>query len=555
MNKDQPVDRTLRAVEWGFGVLAAVVLLGLHLVFLSHGGPLWRDEINTVQIATLPTLGDVWSALRYDSFPLAPSLALRLWSAAGGGAGDWGFRLWGMLVGTALLGTLWLNARWLTGTVPVVSLVLFGASALVIRYGDSLRPYGLGAVFITLTLGLVWRVVQAPSAGRVAAAALAAVLSVQCLYNNAVLVLAVCLGGMAVAWSRGRKRQAALVFGIGVVAALSLVPYASRLRAAQDWVLVVQTPLTASRLVTVFDLALNAFGVQGLAGNIVEVVWLLLLALAVPAALSGRRSTRAGWSAAQKDLALYAATVLVVATLGYLGFILYASLPSQPWYFLSWMALAAVLVDALVVLVGPAWRFRLASLLVAAALLCCLSFPAVSDLCERQTNIDLLAASLERDAAKEDLIVLPGWFFGVSFQRYYHGPTPWLTVPPLGDLTIHRYDLLKEQMMADDPLAPLLQAVERTLSAGHRVWVVGHIVYTTSGRMPPPLPPAPYGPRGWDHDAYLTNWQYRFGTFLLKRAGRYHKVEKPIDGAFAYYEAPPLYLARGWQPPAPDETP
>ena len=38
---------------------------------------------------------------------------------------------------------------------------------------------------------------------------------------------------------------------------------------------------------------------------------------------------------------------------------------------------------------------------------------------------------------------------------------------------------------------------------------------------------------------------------ILARVGR----GAPFDGAFAYYEAPPLYLARGWQPPGPNETP
>src|SRR4051794_19441397 len=128
-------DGRLRATECVFGLLLTAVLFALHLVFLSHAGPLWRDEANSVYIATLPSLSAIWNTLRLDSFPLFSTLLLRLWAGAGFGGTDLGFRMFGLFVGGAILGALWLNAHWLTRSAPLVSLALFASSPLAIRVG------------------------------------------------------------------------------------------------------------------------------------------------------------------------------------------------------------------------------------------------------------------------------------------------------------------------------------------------------------------------------------------------------------------------------------
>jgi hypothetical protein len=530
-------------------LLLTAIVLDWHVISMFRAGPLWRDEINSVTIATLPTLADIWDALRYDSFPLLSSLLIRLWAHAGWGDTDLGFRVFGLLVGTAVLGALWLNAHWLTRSVPVLSLVLFASSPLLIRVGDSLRPYGLGVVFILLTLGLVWKVARAPNAWWVLAAALAAVASVQSLYNNAVLILAICLGGTAVALSRKLWKRVPAILGVGLAAAFSLSPYTSRLKAAQEWVIVVQRPMTLARFWERFDMALNSAGALGLVGDLVEVLWILLLALAVPAALWCRAQVRKDLTDEQKDLALYAAVVLVTASVGYLAFVLGASLPTQPWYFLPWMAVAAVLLDTLVVLSAPARGAQLVEIGIALLLLGWMVPDAARDLHVRQTNLDQVAGVLEKTARPADFILLPGWFHGVSFQRYYHGPTPWMTVPPLADHTIHRYDLIKQQMIASGPLDPLSAAVERTISSGNRVWIIGVPIIQADGKAPPSLPPAPAGPRGWENDAYVENWQLQVGALLRSKSRTIRQVPVPDVGPVSYLEAMSLFVAEGWQGP------
>jgi hypothetical protein len=365
-----------------------------------------------------------------------------------------------------------------------------------------------------------------------------------------VLILAICLGGIAVAVSRRAWRRAAVILGIGLVAALSLVPYTSRLQAAQEWIIVVQKPMTLVRFWERLEMALNSVYELATVGDVVEILWILLLVLAVPAALWCHRQARKDLTGEKRDLALYVAVVLVMATLGYLAFVLRASLPTQPWYFLPWMAVAAVLFETVLVLVAPSHPSRLVEIGLATVLLGVM-FPFASHTLRlRQTNADQVAAVLEQTATPADLILLPGWFHGVSFQRYYHGATPWMTVPPIADHTIHRYDLIKQQMMASGPLEPLFAAVERTLASGNRVWLTGVPLVQADGKDPPPLPPAPGGPQGWQNDPYLETWQLQVGALLHVKARAVKRVPVQNVGAVNSLENLPVFVAESWQAPA-----
>ncbi len=129
---------------------------------------------------------------------------------------------------------------------PVLSLALFGLNVVVIRYEDSIRAYGLATACIVLTMALVWRFVQEPTLFRGIAAAVMATVSAQVLYQNAVLVLALCVGGSAVFLSERRWRKAVAALTIGIVPALSLVPYIRPLERAQSWWIILKTGLNSS---------------------------------------------------------------------------------------------------------------------------------------------------------------------------------------------------------------------------------------------------------------------------------------------------------------------
>src|SRR5207248_1161469 len=100
----------LRRAEWALAILATLLLIVLHAIFLTHAGGLWRDEANTVGISTLPTFREFLHWLDFDSFPILWLLIVRMWHFIGFGS-DFSLRFLGCAVGICLIGTLWLNAR------------------------------------------------------------------------------------------------------------------------------------------------------------------------------------------------------------------------------------------------------------------------------------------------------------------------------------------------------------------------------------------------------------------------------------------------------------
>src|SRR5438132_2137386 len=76
MNKT--IEETLAArVTTLLAVVGTVLTAVLHLVFASHAGALWRDEVNSLELATVTTFSEMWKNLDYDSFPALFFLVLR----------------------------------------------------------------------------------------------------------------------------------------------------------------------------------------------------------------------------------------------------------------------------------------------------------------------------------------------------------------------------------------------------------------------------------------------------------------------------------------------
>jgi hypothetical protein len=140
------------------------------------------------------------------------------------------------------------------------------------------------------------------------------------------------------------------------------------------------------------------------------------------------------------------------------------------------------------------------------------------------------------------LIVVNPWHFAASFYRYYHGVTPWITVPTMSEHRVHRYDLMKSKMIEADPLGDVRSAIQQTLQANHRVWVVG-------GARPldpemPRLGPAPNPYFGWA--GYMSFWSMEIGSFLNEHVANGEVVIEPIPGVNDG-ENVPLLVASGWR--------
>ena len=535
----QPSKRWTR-VEWAVCLGATLAAIALHAIYLTHAGGLWRDETISVRVATSATAGEMWRMLVYESFPVLFHATLRCWRAIGLGGGDFGFRCLGFVIALSLLGALWLNARVLRSSLPLVSLGLLAANLTLVRWGDSLRAYGLGCCLILLTFALIWSLMKAPDVRRFIAATLAAVSSVQCLYQNAFLVFAICLAACFVCFRCKQDRTALIVVGVGAVAAVSLLPYSGLIMRSQRSFIVARTGLDAGLVWSNFCDALGA----PMAWQ--TVIWLGLCVVAAGRGLwFVRRPSLDPRQPGAKDVSLFAAITLSLGWLSFLLFIAIARLPTQPWYWLPPMVLAAACIDAAL----GSWldRHRGGRLALVGLMAFVPLITGVNLARYRQTNIDLIAAHLRQQAKPNDLILVHPWFFGVTFNRYYQGPTPWTTLPALSDFRVARYDLLRERLAATAPIKPVLDQIAQTLAAGNRLWIVGDLPAPEPGETAPPdLPPAPDGPYGWADVPYSYVWGRQAESFIAAHGGRAEAVPTGSGEGVNLYEKASLAVVKGW---------
>jgi hypothetical protein len=421
-----------------------------------------------------------------------------------------------------LLAAFWVASRTMGRGLPLLSLALAGLNFTVIRYGDSIRAYGLAIVFILLTMSLIWRFMETPDMHRGLLAGLAAVLSVQTLYQNAFFLLAICIAGAAVCIRRHKPREAFGVLSIGLPAALSLLPYLGPLRRAQSWWIVSKTGINFT----------------GFLSRITEATGMLVgvwLALVVIAALFGMGcvliKTSSDETRTQRDLPL---------------FVKLTGLPTQRWYYIPAMGFAVVCCDLILPRIHQAARI---GVLVIAIVVAWLAFPlAQSVLKLRQTDGDLVAAQISQNAKPGDFIVVLPWYYGITFGHYYRGAEPWMTLPPLEDYRFHRYDLLKSKLQMTNVIEPVLQQVETTLRSGHAVWIVGNVPMPQPNQAPPAdLPPAPHGPEGWADRPYTDAWSTRFGYLLVYHITNAVTFIDPTTNLVSSMENMPLAVATGWR--------
>jgi hypothetical protein len=525
---------------------ATAMAVVLHVVFLTQAGGLWRDEAAFVQLATAPTWSDLWQMLGHDHCPILMPAVLRAWCAAGWGNTDFGLRLLGLIIGLLLLAAFWVASRMMRRGVPLLPLALVALNVIMIRAGDSLRGYGLGSALNVLTLALLWRVALKPTGLNVSLGALAAVFSVQCLYQNAFFVAAAVGGAVVVCTGERRRRDALWPLGIGALAALSLVPYIRMVRGAQEWYLLNKTGFNLAKGWTHFS---SATGFEWLGFG-----WLWLGLCLAALAVFGRSVAAAAPPVAgmeRRNLIRYGTTALVTGVAGFVVFLELSDLPTQPWYYTPLLAFMAACLDGIL----PAWHRRVEIVLLvvtALAIGVAMKF-GLPELKRPRTNVNIIAARLAREAAPGDYIVVYPWYAGITFERYYQGSAPWSTLPPIADHRVHRYDLFKMAMQLEHPLQPVLDKIAATLQSGHRVWIVGNLPLS---RTPPPkMRPAPNNPWGWFDEPYSQIWGAQAGCYISTHADEGLIILMPSDDGLKTYEELPVTRITGWRPPSPAPSP
>lgn len=532
-------------LEIAFGVLFTFATVYLHVMQSRVAGGLWRDEAVSAQVANLPSFGLIWRYLEFDSYPPLFHLLLRAWSKLFS-SDDVSLRTLGLMIGLSVIAALWMGARVLGARVPLFALVLLGLNPMVIRYGDSIRAYGLGCTLAVLTLVSVWRVAADERIDwrRGGVAMLTAILSVQCLYHNAALLLACCLGGSFVALWQRRPKLAVVIVGVGAAAAVSLLPYLPIIARTRRWSVLLKFPVTFSWL---WEKLSEVTGAPDPLG-----IWLWSSLAMVGLGLAGWR-IRSAWVVqgaipADTRRQVFAAISLAAGSLTYAGFLVAVGYVTQPWYYLAFLAVAALCLDTIFGQAArdPGWRlFRL----VVAIAFASTTFGQTGERLQvRSTNIDLVAARLNASVASGDLVLVNRWECAISLNRYYRGPARLMTVPPIDDHLVHRYDLFMQCMETADPLRPVFDAIGATLRGGGRVWFVGYLGLLAPGVAFQPLPPVSVKVgEAWPFSVYWEGWEVQADEFLHDHAQQMTAVKIPVDRPVSGFENQPLRFFNGWK--------
>jgi len=256
------------------------------------------------------------------------------------------------------------------------------------------------------------------------------------------------------------------------------------------------------------------------------------------------------------NAALFAAVALGTGVVAYAGFLRSLHYYTQPWYYILLVTFAACALEIVFGSQLAAQKFhvslflRSVRLAVAFTLVLATVLPAWKELPKRHTNIDLVATQLRSLAAKGDLILAPQWACAIPLCRYYRGPAEIVTIPPIADHRVHRYDLVLQQMMTANSVQPVLSALEEVLRSGHHVFIMGRLP-CPDANFSIPIPPADYrDPKvGFFGGAYYWAWQLRVGQFIRAHAVRRGRIDVPVPGKTPVQEFENLELAlfEGWR--------
>lgn len=456
--------QTMRKIVW----LAALLL---HAASSYYAGSFWLDEADSISVARM-AWPQIWQSLAFDTFPLAHVVLFKFWL---GIFGFWtpetALRWLAFGIGAGIATTFYAFGKRFAANSAPLFFALFQLNPAIARYIGSARPYGLSALLLAL---LLYNALVALENGRrrhIWLAILAAFGAAHSHYFN-VLGVAAVLFALLLAMRRkdGFHRDAARQMAIGLaLSLLSMAMYAPQLQRAAAWL-----PLTRhlSR-----DLGAPFFALNWLLNGMSTApayFWIFGVALASLLLMIQARSTTGSMTTgpiqrAQAEFLLLSAggaSVLLWAAMLANGTI------ASPWYFIPTLALVCLGLE-------PAWE-RFQALPRAQIVLGCSVITIAllqiagswTMLQQPMATIDRAAILVARQATAHDLVIVAPWPSGVTFDFYYQGAAPFITVPPLAEYHIVRHDMAEKGMLQTDFV---LSKLETTLRRGGQVFVVGEL--------------------------------------------------------------------------------
>ena len=529
----------IRKTELIIGMILTLTAIFLHSIFMQCAGAFWRDEAESIALSIMPSISDTWHYLNYTAFPILPSLILRLWIGLVMGS-EWGLRAFGFMMGVSILGMLWLNGRLLGYRVPLLSIALFVFNPLSIQVGDAIRPYGIGIFLMLLTFGLLWKVTQEARPWQIAAGTIAVILSVQCLYQNAFFILSTISAGVIVTIRDKQWKKAILLVAIGMAGAVSLLPYQQIIKKSYDGAIIMKSFMGFLSIWHALSKALSA------SGWITFNVWIGLSILGICVCIYFQVvRLNPDISKTWRDITLFCTITVIIYAVLFLLFLRFVSIV-RVWYYLPLMAVAAVFLDVIFGSLNLWSVLRIVLAILAAIATFGVSWQTIH---VRQTNMDIIASTIEKSASKDDLIVVNPWYLAVGFQWYYHGTAPFTTLPPIEDYKVHRYDLIKAKMASADSIEPVLSETSRILKSGGSVWIVGWMrgVPPPKNYLPQPLPPAPNSIYGWSENEYTISWEQQFMHLILSHSTQGSVLPPVTDKPINPLENCSIATDQGWR--------
>lgn len=533
----------LAQCEFAIAIVMSLLLIVLHVRVLVHAGPLWRDEVSSFYVATAPNLQAFRDSLVLDPFPILFVTVLRVWIALGFGGTDFGLRLLAFLIGTSLIGAIWLCCRMIDKErwAPLWPLALFGLTPVTLIEGDSLRAYGLGLIGIVMSFGLVWRLAFRPwRLGTAVAAAICALLAVQSLYLNSLILFAICLAGVIASFRRKQFVPLAGIFFVGLIAALSLLPYAGIMRDAHEQLALQREFQTVSNGMS------SLISAGALRGTAAKLVCILLFSIGLSVvSLPSLRRPLFDRIKGTSDSLVFAMIVVMAGAITTFGF-LWSSGVHSPRYRLPFTAAATLSMQVVYVTLRKNIGLTVANL-VGSGLTAAAFIPSSYHLSElRRTNCDLAAAVVANSAAQDDLVIVTRFTHAPTFQRYYRGTAPWTSVPAVADHLQHRAYLARSVKLNPDTIRDILLSIESELKAGHKVFLVGRFPLSEIGR-PVSITSTPESGSSWRLGIYLNMWRRQIVNLLGQHAVQVLKIalneSPPIDPQ----EKEDVFLFSGWK--------
>jgi hypothetical protein len=545
------------------GTVFSTILL---VLTATNAGPLWRDEINTFNLARMPSFRDIWHNLQFDSCPLLWPLLVRgcgMWGLTGC---DMGIRILGLGIGLFFLISLWLCQRWIGGRAPILSIALLGGLPTFIFVVGANRAYGLAGCLLVFSFGKIWQLLESPTESRILSAGFICLLFAQCVYYDVIFLGAMLAAGALIAIRRQQWKILWTMASIGLVAGASLLIYLPIIHRVPEYLPFCRSPFFEAT--TLWNGLVDALAARSSANpdgpNGPQIwIWIALLLAGIIVAVITQRtrvcqtpkleiaSTSA--NPQRSDLALFCVTSMVLAIIGYSGFLLKLQFFLQPWYYVEILILCAISLDGILSASWPALRpWGLVRIGFLAMMMILNAGSAWAEAHTRRSNLDVAAAFLSHNASASDLIVVQDAWEGITFNRYYRGRAQWLSVPPIDSHEVHRIDLVIAEMNEPEAMTPVLRAITNTLTSGHHVWLVGSIPIVRWQDAPPgptPLPPRPSEmPTRWWMGSYLSWWNQQATTLLLDHAQQEKAEAIAAPGPVNHFEDVSVVRFTGYKP-------